>query len=85
MAAPRNKTITVVLAVLGGTLGLHRFYLFLLEDLDEVHGFHFHDHDRAALKAADPAVRSATAAGQRIEEPGIIASLLPEGTTGRSC
>jgi len=32
MAAPRNKTITVVLAVLGGTLGLHRFYLKGLGD-----------------------------------------------------
>lgn len=32
MAAPRNKTVTVVLAVLGGTLGLHRFYLKGLGD-----------------------------------------------------
>ncbi len=32
MASPRNKTITVVLAVLGGTLGLHRFYLKGLGD-----------------------------------------------------
>lgn len=32
MAAPRNKTVTVLLAVLGGTLGLHRFYLKGLGD-----------------------------------------------------
>lgn len=32
MASPRNKTVTVVLAVLGGTLGLHRFYLKGLGD-----------------------------------------------------
>lgn len=32
MAYTRNKTITVLLAVVGGTLGLHRFYLKGLGD-----------------------------------------------------
>ena len=32
MSRPRNKTLTVWLAVLGGSMGLHRFYLRGLSD-----------------------------------------------------